>query len=106
MPLVVALIGLFFPNALFLYWFFFELDSARALWQNHAAIALFVDAVLATSLLAYLFALRPTGKIKWPWLFVFTLIGGMGFGIGILLWINYKTSPTKYPDFRSWWRSI
>lgn len=106
MPLIVAIVGLLFPNTLFLYWLFFEFESWSAFLGNHAAIALFVDAILATSLLAYLFALRPLGRVKWPWLFALTLLGGMGFGLGILLWLNYKRSGGSHASFREWWRGV
>jgi len=105
MPLVVAIVGMLFPNALFMYWLFFEFESLSAALGNHVGVALFVDAVLATSLLAYLFALRPLGKVKWPWLFVLTVIGGMGFGLGLLLWLNYKRSGGQHTSFASWWRA-
>jgi hypothetical protein len=75
-PLFVAIVGLLIPNALFLYWHFFELDSVSSLLGNHLGVALFVDAVLATGLLAYLFALRPPGGVRWPWLLVLTALGG------------------------------
>jgi len=105
MPLIVALVGILFPNTLFLYWLFFELESAGAFLDNHVAVALFVDAVLVTSLLAYLIAVRPLGRLKWPWLFVLTLIGGLGFGLGILLWVNYRRSAGGHATFASWWRA-
>lgn len=106
MPLLVAIVGMLFPNALFVYWLVFEFESVGALLGNHVAIALFGDAILATSLLAYLFAVRPLGRLKWPWLFVLTVIGGMGFGLGILLWVNYKRSGGRHPSFASWWRAV
>lgn len=106
MPLIVAIVGMLFPNALFVYWLLFEFESLGAFLDNHVAVALFVDAILATSLLAYLFALRPLGRIKWPWIFVLTLIGGMGFGLGLLLWLNYKRSGGAHASFRDWWRAV
>ena len=106
MPLLVAIVGMLFPNALFLYWLLFEFDSVSAFLGNHAAVALFVDAILATSLLAYLLAVRPVGPVKWPWLFLLTLLGGMGFGLGILLWLNYKRSGAGHATFASWWRAV
>ena len=105
MPLIIALVGMFFPNALFVYWLLFEFESVNALLGNHLAVALFVDAILTASLLAYLFAIRPAGRVKWPWIFVLTLIGGLGFGLGLFLWVNYKRSPSSHASFASWWRS-
>jgi Na+/H+ antiporter NhaA len=96
---------MFFPNALFLYWLFFEFESLAALLGNHLGVALFVDAILATSLLAYLFAVRPAGRLKWPWIYALTLLGGMGFGLGLFLWINYRRSPGGHASFASWWRA-
>lgn len=106
MPLVIAILGMVFPNALFMYWLFVEFDSVSSLLANHLGVALFVDAILATSLLAYLFALRPLGRVKWPWLFVLTIIGGLGFGLGLLLWLNYKRSGEQHANFASWWRAV
>lgn len=104
MPLIIALVGMFFPNALFVYWLLFEFESVSALLGNHLAVALFVDAILTSSLLAYLFAIRPLGRLRWPWIFALTLIGGLGFGLGFFLWLNYKSSRSGHASFASWWR--
>ena len=45
------------------------------------AIAFFVDLLLSTFLLSYLFACKPIGPIKWPWFLAMSLLGTLASSI-------------------------
>jgi len=105
----VALFGLVVPNGLFLYWFCCEPWTLAGLLSNHLALGLILDAVLATALLAYFFAARPPGVLRWPWFVVLTLIGGLGFGIPFYLWLSYrraKAADAREKSFAEWWSTV
>jgi hypothetical protein len=106
MPLLlIALFGLLVPNGLFVYWLFYEFESVEAVLSNTLAIGFMLDALLATALLAWLFALRPVGRLRWPWFVVFALVGGLGFAIPFYLWMNRRRSAEPAPSFADWWRA-
>jgi hypothetical protein len=105
----VALFGLVVPNGLFLYWFFCEPWTLAELYSNPLALGLILDAVLATALLAYFFAQRPPGALRWPWFVVLTLIGGLGFGIPFYLWLNFRRARgagVVEKTFAEWWSTV
>jgi len=88
--LLIALFGLLVPNGLFLYWLFYEYDGLAHVLQNKLAIAFIIDAFLSLGLLAYYFASRPIGRIKWYWFVVLSLLGGLGFSIPFYWWLNKR----------------
>jgi hypothetical protein len=88
--LIIALFGLLVPNGLFLYWMFYEYDGLMSLVQNKLAIAFIVDCLLAMGLLAFYFASKPIGPIKWYWFVVLSFVGGLGFSIPLYWWLNKR----------------
>ncbi len=106
MLLAIALFGLLVPNGLFVYWLLREFNSFGAAMENHLALGFMIDALMALGLLAFLFARRPPGSIKWPWFVVLSLIGGLGFSIPFYLWLNFKRSGSRGISFTAWWRSV
>ena len=88
--LLIALFGLFVPNGLFIYWLFTEFSSLNDVLTNRLALAFIIDAFMVLGLLAYWFAKNPIGKIRWPWFVLFSLIGGLGFGLPFYYWLNKR----------------
>ncbi len=88
--LVIALFCLFVPNGLFIYWFFTEFRSVGDVMNNWLALAFIIEAFVVVFLLAYWFAKNPPGKIKWYWFVVFSLVGGLGFGLPFYYWLNRR----------------
>jgi hypothetical protein len=88
--LLIALFGLVVPNGLFLYWLLYEYDGLASVAQNKLALAFMIDAFLALGLLAYYFAKKPIGRIKWYWFIVLSLLGGLGFSIPLYWWLNKR----------------
>ncbi len=88
--LLIALFGLVVPNGLFLYWMLYEYDGLASVAQNKLAIAFIIDAFLAMVLLAYYFARKPIGRIKWYWFIALSLLGGLGFSIPLYWWLNKR----------------
>ncbi len=88
--LIIALFGLVVPNGLFLYWMLYEYDGLASVAQNKLAIAFMIDAFLALGLLAYYFARKPIGRIKWYWFIALSLLGGLGFSIPLYWWLNKR----------------
>ena len=88
--LLIALFGLLVPNGLFLYWLFYEYDGLANVIQNKLAVAFILDAFLSLGLIAYYLARRPSGRIKWYWFVVLSLLGGLGFSIPFYWWLNER----------------
>lgn len=86
--LLTALFGLVVPNGLFLYWTVYEYNGLANVVQNKLATAFIIDAFLAMGLIAYSFARKPVGKVKWYWFVVLSLIGGLGFSLPLYWWLN------------------
>lgn len=93
--LAIALFGLLVPNGLFVYWLVVEFDTVQAVLDNHLAVAFILDAFLALGVLAYLFAIKPPGPIRWPWFVLLSLVGGLGFSIPFYLWLNRRRTETR-----------
>ena len=85
--LLVAAFGLLVPNGLFVHWLLTEFTSVSQVLENELALAFILDAAMATALLAWLFAKRPLGTIRWPWFVVLSLLGGLGFSIPLWIWL-------------------
>lgn len=88
--LAIALFGLVVPNGLFVYWAAVELTTIGEVLANRLAVAFMIDAVMALVVLAYLFAVRPLGPVRWPWFVVLSLVGGLGFSIPFYIWLNRR----------------
>lgn len=86
--LIIALFGLFVPNGMFIYWLFFEFTDFASTVQNTLAVAFIIDAFMAMGFVAYLFAHRPVGPVRWQWFVVLSFVGGLGFSIPFYLWLN------------------
>ena len=92
------------PGGLFLYWIANHM-SLRAMLSDTLAVAFFIDLVMSMLFLSYLFARKPVGRVKWPWLVVATLLGTLAFGVPLFLWLNWRLLPRPRPDFDEWWRA-
>ena len=93
--LLIALFGLIVPNGIFLYWLFFDSYTFTDILQNKLAIAFIIDASMAMFLLAYWFAVKPIGKVRWYWFIVLSLIGGLGFSLPFYYWLNTNQISSK-----------
>lgn len=88
--LLTALFGLLVPNGLFIYWAFTEFSSVRDILDNRLALAFIIEAFLVLGIMTVYFARYPIGKHGWPWFVIFSLIGGLGFGIPFYYWWNKR----------------
>ena len=88
--LLIALFGLFVPNGIFIYWLFTEFSSLGDVINNRLALGFIIEAFLVLGLLAYWFAKNPPGKIRWYWFVLFSLIGGLGFGLPFYYWLSKR----------------
>ena len=95
MLLAIALFGHLVPNGLFVYWLVVEFDGVQAVLDDHLAVAFMLDAFLALGVLAYLFAIKPPGPIRWPWFVLLSLLGGLGFSIPFYLWLNQRRAEPR-----------
>ncbi|HEY3219905.1 MAG TPA: hypothetical protein VGJ80_04170 [Gemmatimonadales bacterium] len=102
----LAIIGLLAPNGLFLYWLVTDYSSLSAALSDKMAVAFFVDLVISTFLLSYLFARKPLGPVKWPWFLVLSLGGTLAFGIPLFIWLNWRRATAPRPSFAAWWRAV
>jgi hypothetical protein len=102
---LLAVVGLLAPGGLFLYWLINDYTSLSAALSDRMAVAFFLDLLISTVLLAYLFAKRPPGPVKWPWFVALSLVGTLAFGIPLFLWLNWRRAPTPRPSFAAWWRA-
>ena len=104
--LPVAVIGLLAPGGLFLYWLVHDYSSLAVALSDRMAIAFFLDLLMSMSVLAYLFARRPLGPVKWPWFILLSLLGTLAFGIALFIWLNWRRVPEPRPSFAAWWRAV
>ena len=88
--LIIALFGLVVPNGFFLYWLLYEYDGLANVAQNKLALAFIMDAFLAMGLLAFAFARKPLGRVKWYWFIVLSILGGLGFSLPLYWWLNNR----------------
>jgi hypothetical protein len=102
--LLIAAFGLLVPNGLFLHWLFTTPAPLSAMLADRLALGFILDAFLATGLLAWLFALRPPGRVRWPWFLALSLLGGLGFSIPFYLWLNWRRGSAS-TGFSDWWRT-
>lgn len=86
----LALAGLLGPNAAFLYFLATRWDEFWTALGHPIALALLVDAVMATGLLAWYFARRPLGCWDWRAFVVMSLLGGLGFSVPAFFLLNAR----------------
>ena len=107
MPLVLlAVAGLLAPGGLFLSWLLNDYTSLSAAVADRMAVAFFVDLLMSTFLLAYFFAKRPLGPVKWPWFVALSLLGTLAFSIPLYIWLNWRGAPAPKPSLAEWWRAV
>jgi hypothetical protein len=102
--LAIALFGLVVPNGLFLRWLLTEYQTFADFWRDPLAVAFMIDAFMALGLLSWLFAVRPPGRVRWPWFVVLSLAGGLGFSIPFYLWLNHRLAGPSAGSVATWWR--
>jgi hypothetical protein len=100
-----AVVGNLAPGGIFLYWLVHDYSSLSAALSDRLAMAFLLDLVLSTFLLAYFFARKPLGRVKWPWFVALTFLGTLAFSIPLFLWLNWRLTPAPRPDFKDWWRA-
>ena len=103
--IVFAVVGVLAPGGLFLYWLFNDYSSLSAVLSDRMAMAFFVDLLMSTFLLAYLFARKPLGPVKWPWFLGLSLLGTLAFSIPLFIWLNWRSAPAPRASFAAWWRA-
>jgi hypothetical protein len=101
-----AAVGLLVPGGLSLYAFLRDLDSFAAAFSDRLALAFFIDLVLSTLMLAYLFARKPLGPVRWPWFIALSFLGTLAFSIPMFLWLNWRRVPEPRPSFGAWLRAV
>jgi hypothetical protein len=104
--LFLAVIGNLGPGGLTLFWLFHDYSSLSAALADRLALAFLLDLVMSTFLLAYLFARKPLGPVKWPWFVALTFLGTLAFSIPLFLWLNWRRAPAPKPSFADWWRAV
>jgi len=70
------------------------------------ALAFFIDLLMSTFLLAYLFARKHLGPIKWPWFVALSLLGTLAFAIPLFIWLNWRRTSEPKTSFDAWWRTV
>jgi hypothetical protein len=88
--LPIALLGLVVGDGLFLYWLVTDFHGIAAVIQNRLALSFIVDALLTMGILTVHFARTPPGPVRWPWFVVFSLVGGLCFGLPFFWWLNQR----------------
>jgi len=102
---VFAIIGNIVPGGLFLYWLTHDYTSLSAALSDRLALAFLIDLLLSTFFLAYLFAVKPLGKVRWHWLVALTLLGTLAFSMPLFVWLNWRLERAPRPPFRDWWKA-
>jgi len=102
----LAVIGLLAPGGLFLYWLFNDYSFLAAALSDKMALAFFVDLLMSTFFLTYLFARKPIGPVKWSWFLALSLLGTLAFSIPLFIWLNWRRAPAPRPSFATWWRAV
>ncbi len=101
---VIAILGLLVPGGLFLYWLFHDVGLGAALQtglHDRLALAVIIDVVVTTGVLAAYFAKYPAGegRWRWPWFVVFSVCGTLVFGLALYWWLNKRpTCPIAQRD--------
>jgi hypothetical protein len=103
--LVFAIVGNVVPGGLFLYSLTHDYPSLSAALSDRLAWAFLIDLLMSTAFLAYLFAVKPLGRVRWYWFVVFALLGTLAFSIPLFVWLNWRLEPEPRPTFREWWKA-
>ena len=103
--LLIAALGMLVPNGLFVHWLATSFQSFGQFLDDELALAFILDLFLATAVLSFLFAVKPVGRVRWPWFVALSLLGGLGFSIPFYLWLNWRLAPKSDGAFASWWRA-
>ena len=93
--LLVAFVGLVVGDGLFAYWLVRDFRGLGPVLQDRLALSFIIDALLTLMVLTIHFARKPPGPIRWPWFVVFSLFGGLCFGLPFYWWLNTRTGPAK-----------
>src|SRR3990172_5581866 len=93
---IVAILGFVVGNGLFIYWLVYDFQGLAAVMSNHLALAFIIDAFLTLAILTVHFARQPPGRVRWPWFVVFSLAGGLCFGLPFYWWLNAR--PPRHPS--------
>ncbi len=104
--ILAAVVGMLVPGGLFLYWLASDFLSWSAALSDRMALAFFIDLLMSTFLLAYLFARKPLGPVRWPWFIALSLLGTLAFAIPLFIWLNWRSAPEPRPSFATWWRTV
>ena len=86
--LIVALFGLIVPNGIFLSWLLTEFHGWAAVFADKLALSFILDALITLGVLTVYFARQPRGRVAWPWFVLFSLLGGLCFGLPFYAWLN------------------
>ena len=95
--LAIALFGLIVPNNLFVYWLLHDFAGWDSVVHDRLALAFILDAFLALGVLAYFFAVRPIGPVKWYWFVGLSVLGGLGFSLPLYWWLNRGQTRGRTP---------
>ena len=97
--LLMAILGFVVGNGTFLYWLLYEYRGFGAIFHDHLALSFILDALLTLIVLSVHFARQRDNRVRWPWFVVFSLIGGLCFGLPFYWWLNQRggaaTSPRR-----------
>lgn len=88
--LIIALFGFLVPNEFFIYWLVVDFHSLQQVLNDRLALGFTLDVFVAMVLLAYYFARRPIGLVRWPWFVLLSLAGGLGFSLPLYWWLNTR----------------
>src|SRR5437016_12146377 len=99
----LAVIGLLAPGGLFLCWLLNDYSSLSAALSDRMALAFFLDLLISTFLLSYLFARKPLGPVMWHWFLALSLLGTLGFGIPLLYRLYWRCSPATWSCVSAQW---
>ena len=91
MLLVIVLYGPVVGDGIFVWWLVHDYRGLAAVWNDRLALSFMFDAALTLAVLSVHFARHPPGRVRWPWFVLFSLVGGLCFGLPFFWWINKRT---------------
>lgn len=86
----VTLVGLIVGDGLFVSWVLSDFHGLTAVLTDKLALSFIVDALLTLGILSVYFSRHPPGRFRWPWFVVFSLFGGLCFGVPFYWWLNKR----------------
>ena len=90
LPLIIAILGLLFPNGIYILWLFTKFNSLEDAMNDRLAVGIFIELVAATLLVAYQFSVNRLGRVRIRWFVILSMFGGLGFGIPAYYWLNKR----------------